>query len=117
METEIRAVNVRLGREARLQMDRNVRLTMDRFGGRIRRLVVSVSDVNGPRGGIDKRCRIIADLGRAGAVVAGGAGETVWEAAAAAAGRLKTTLVRMLESRRDLRRRHRPDPRERHPAA
>lgn len=35
-----------------------VRLAMGRFVGRVREMKVWLSDENGPRGGVDKRCRV-----------------------------------------------------------
>jgi len=41
---------------------RRFEFTLRRFGHRVRSLVVRVTDVNGPRGGIDKRCRVTVQL-------------------------------------------------------
>lgn len=59
-----------------------MRLAMDRVRD-LRRIVVSVEDVNGPRGGPDKRCRVLAEFGFASLV----AEETqpTWQSAVARA--------------------------------
>ena len=48
---------------AELRRDARARLTtaFARFAARIRRVRVVIEDVNGPRGGVDKRCRIEVD--------------------------------------------------------
>lgn len=51
-------------------IDRRLRFALARFGPRIARVVVSLDDVNGPRGGIDKACRIVVRLKNGGDVVA-----------------------------------------------
>jgi hypothetical protein len=40
----------------------------DRFRDNIREISVALRDVNGPRGGIDKQCKITATLWRGGTV-------------------------------------------------
>lgn len=39
-------------------VERRVRFALRRLSGRVPRADVQLSDVNGPRGGIDKRCQI-----------------------------------------------------------
>lgn len=51
-------------------VERRLRFALSRFSGRIRRIDVFLSDQNGPRGGVDKTCRIVVRLGDGGDVVA-----------------------------------------------
>lgn len=56
-------VNVRLrdledADALKAQIERKLRFATDRFAGRIVEIQVAVRDVNGPRGGSDKRCSI-----------------------------------------------------------
>ncbi len=55
----------------RERVERRLGFALGRFGDRVGRVAVHLSDVNGPRGGVDKRCRIVAEVpgGRSGAVV------------------------------------------------
>lgn len=41
-----------------------------RFSPRISGVAVRLGDENGPKGGVDKSCRVTVDLGRAGVVLA-----------------------------------------------
>lgn len=58
MRITVRASSRWLTRRAR----RRFAFALRRFEDRVRSLVVRVTDVNGPRGGIDKRCRVTVQL-------------------------------------------------------
>jgi putative sigma-54 modulation protein len=49
-------------------IERRVRFAVDRFEPRILEVVVQLADVNGPRGGVDKACVIVASLSQGGHV-------------------------------------------------
>lgn len=51
-------------------VERRLQFALSRFSGRIRRVDVFLADENGPRGGIDKTCRIVVRLRDGGDVVA-----------------------------------------------
>lgn len=42
--------------------------SLDRFASRIRRIVMHLYDMNGPRGGVDKKCLAVVDFNVGGAV-------------------------------------------------
>jgi len=54
--------------EIREYAERRVNFALDRFRD-VRRVVVSLDDLNGPKGGMDKFCRIVAEFGFASVVV------------------------------------------------
>jgi hypothetical protein len=56
MRLDIRIRNGEPSGELRDSIDRHVRFALGRFGGRIQRTEVVMTDVNGPRGGSDQRC-------------------------------------------------------------
>jgi putative sigma-54 modulation protein len=69
MQTGQRAVSVHiriheseLAEAIRLCMDRALHAGLQRFAGKVRNIRVTLQDVNGPRGGVDKSCRIEAKL-------------------------------------------------------
>lgn len=53
------------------QIQHRVRLALDRFAHRVREVSVSLTDVNGPRGGLDQQCVLaITPMGAGEQVVA-----------------------------------------------
>ncbi|MEM9351733.1 MAG: hypothetical protein AAGA92_01855 [Planctomycetota bacterium] len=57
-----------LSKETRRLAEERVRAALARFSGRARRVSLVVEDVNGPRGGHDKACRLAVKLSGAGEV-------------------------------------------------
>ncbi len=56
----------------RERIERRLDFALGRFGDQVRRVSIYLADVNGPRGGVDKLCRIAAELpGHGRAVVEG----------------------------------------------
>jgi ribosome-associated translation inhibitor RaiA len=78
----------------RRESERRLRLAADRFQAKIRDFDVIFRDVNGPRGGVDKRCLLRARLRRGGSVEVQAAGSTFSAAIGAAAKRLRRVLSR-----------------------
>ena len=58
MKIEIRNLNERIDQSQREYIERRLLFALGRFGSRIRRVMVRLEDMNGPRGGLDKRCHI-----------------------------------------------------------
>jgi hypothetical protein len=49
--------------------ERRLRFALGRFAAAVGRVTVRVDDVNGPRGGVDKRCRLVVALAPRGEVI------------------------------------------------
>ena len=58
MNIFLRAHDIALTQRIRTYIERRVRMVMGRFGSKIAKVSVRISDVNGPRGGVDRLCRI-----------------------------------------------------------
>ena len=58
MKIEIRSLNERIDQAQRDSIERRLLFALGRFGDRIRRVMVRLEDMNGPRGGLDKRCHV-----------------------------------------------------------
>lgn len=56
-----------VGGAVRERVERRLGFALARFGDRVGRVAVHLADVNGPRGGVDRRCRIVADVPGPGA--------------------------------------------------
>jgi ribosome-associated translation inhibitor RaiA len=63
MRYELRAPKVSLTAGMRSVIDTRLRRALGRFRDWIRDVEVVVTDVNGPRGGVDKQCRVIVRTG------------------------------------------------------
>lgn len=59
---DLRSSNLPISVALREHVTRRLHFAVGRFGHRLERIVVRVVDVNGPKGGPDKRCRILARL-------------------------------------------------------
>lgn len=57
------------GAQLRTLAIRRVRSALRRLGWLVPRATVNLSDVNGPRGGVDKRCRVELTTGGTGTIV------------------------------------------------
>ena len=62
MQIDIQARGFRLTEGLRTQAERRVRFALGSTSGRVRSVVMRLADENGPRGGVDKRCTIRANL-------------------------------------------------------
>jgi len=104
MQLRIYGVNYTLDDGLKDFITRRLHFALGRFAPRISRLTVRLTDVNGPRGGVDKRCRITAELTPRGEVAIEGMGDDPVSLAADAAKRIGRAVRRELERRRKPRR-------------
>ena len=105
MEVTIHYGPTVLSSEDEAQVRQRIHFALERLSGRIRTLQVRLSDLNGPRGGIDKRCTMQAVLTRHGSLVVDVKGADAVVAAGLAAKRLARRVSNASERSRDLRRR------------
>jgi ribosomal subunit interface protein len=69
MQFEIRGRDITISQVQRDHIERRLGFALGRFAGRIRQVHVTVSDLNGPRGGIDKCCKLAISLDRPSTIV------------------------------------------------
>ena len=62
MQIDIQARGFKLTEGLRAQAERRVRFALGSASARVHSVVIRLSDENGPRGGVDKRCTIRAAL-------------------------------------------------------
>jgi ribosome-associated translation inhibitor RaiA len=80
----------------RQYVERRLQFALDRFAARIDRIEIRLEDVNGPRGGLDRRCRV-GLVGRPSwRIHVEGSGATFEEAIDAAATRAARSVGRLL---------------------
>ena len=90
--------------ELRELAERRVRFALRRIGWLVPRADVHLSDVNGPRGGIDKRCQVEIRADGAGSVVVASVANDWRTALDDALARAARFLVRLSRRRSDSRR-------------
>jgi ribosomal subunit interface protein len=106
MNIEMRHFNLQMSEFLHDHILRQVEHAVRRFRDRIGRITVRLTDVNGPRGGIDKRCRITAELIAAPPLVVESESDDAYDAVGRAASRLHRTTARMIGRRRHKGREH-----------
>lgn len=84
-------------------VERRLSFALSRFGARVRAVSVSLADLNGPRGGIDKKCSMQARLAPRGSVRVESRDSEVPAAIDRAATRLARAVTRAFERRREAR--------------
>ena len=77
-------------------VERKLKLALDRFDHRLDRVQVHLEDVNGPRGGLDKHCRLHVVGRPSWRIHVEGAGVTFYDAIDAAAARARRSIGQLL---------------------
>jgi len=94
MQLIVSAKGISLSPDTRELIDRRVRSALNRFAPVVRMVQITLTDENGPRGGVDKLCCIVVDTSPLGKITARGRASTVPAAVAAAANRVGHTVSR-----------------------
>lgn len=97
------AVNNRqagMDEEDSLRAERLLRFSLSRFDGTVSRVEVTFTDVNGPKGGIDRRCRIAVSMNTAGRIMAQSEGHDYTEALSLCLDRIVRAIRREVDMRR-----------------
>lgn len=99
MRLEIRRRGVEVTEELRDHLNGRLRLALGRFDPHIDLVRVYLRDVNGPRGGPGKKCRVVVGLRRGGRVVVTGADTEVPTAITSTTRRAEVAVSRHLKRR------------------
>lgn len=99
MRYEIRRRGVEVTEDLRVHVVERLRLALARFAGYVGEVRVYLRDVNGPRGGLDKECRIVVEVPRYGRVVVAVAYADVFGAVAHTARRTQFAVRRRVKRR------------------
>ncbi|NLX98398.1 MAG: HPF/RaiA family ribosome-associated protein [Rhodopirellula sp.] len=103
MRLVIRPRKFNLHEGLRESLEMRVRFALSRFSPRIRDVLVTLEDVNGPRGGVDKRCQVVVSLTPRGRVSIDETEDSFETAIAHAAERAGRAVGRELERRQTTR--------------
>ncbi|MFO1401832.1 MAG: HPF/RaiA family ribosome-associated protein [Steroidobacteraceae bacterium] len=101
MRIDIQSRGFQLTAALRNRIERRLRFALGPAGARIRGVLVRLTDQNGPRGGIDKRCMIRATLGPAPPILIRQEDYDLYVAIDHAAARLGRTVLRQLARLQD----------------
>jgi ribosomal subunit interface protein len=107
MQIEIQARNFTLTHAMRMHIERRLGFALGTCYRHVKRILVRLSDINGPRGGNDKRCQLEVIL-PGQAVVVEDTEADLYFAINRAASRASRTVKRQLRRRRDIARLHTP---------
>jgi len=94
---------VLLDEHLRAYIQRRLRFALDRFGAQIGTVAVRLADLNGPRGGIDKRCAVSVNLPACSHVHVTQLDRSLYAAVDLAVERAAEAVASCLARRRDLR--------------
>ena len=99
MRVEIRIRGIQQDQEFENHVERRMRFALARFSGRIDAVKVIVTDENGPRGGVDKRCLLSVKLASSKEVVVVESGLDPYSTFERATDRLSRQVARELSRR------------------
>ena len=106
MKIDLRFRGLELSDAFREHARRRVHLQMSRFGGAVHSVVVRIGDINGPKGGADKRCQVTLRGSGLGPLTTEDLSADVYSALDTALERAARAAGRDLERRRGARREH-----------
>jgi ribosomal subunit interface protein len=108
MQIDIQTHNFALTNALRSYAERRLRFALTWADNRIQRIIVRLSDINGPRGGEDKRCQLQVVLAGLPDVVVEDIEASLYFAIDRAADRAGRTVTRKLSRKQTLRKHSRP---------
>ncbi len=100
LRMELRSSNIPLSEPLRNHIARRLEFALRRFAHRVDRITVRLVDINGPKGGPDKRCRIVVRLASARSVIVEATDSDAYAAVSQAAMCLDEAVARTVTRRR-----------------
>ena len=101
MRLFIRCKDFTLSEAVRERIRLRLASILARFADRIGDVTTSFADLNGPKGGVDKQCRVVVRLRPRGKVTIEETDRDLFAAITRASGRVKRTVGRAVQRRRD----------------
>lgn len=96
MRIDIRAQGFALTQSIQSHLQRRIEFALDRLRGQVRSVRVRLSDINGRRGGIDKRCQLQVQLADTRDVVVADVQRDLYVAMTRAVDRAAAAIVRRI---------------------
>ena len=104
MKIEIRFRGLESSDALRDHVSRRIHFHLSRFGNEVTAILVRLADVNGPKGGVDKRCQVTVRDPRIGAATLDEMGGDAYSAVDMAVERVGRSIGRELDRARSDRR-------------
>jgi len=101
MELSLRTAGLALSADVHARVERRIRFALTRFGRAIEHVTCSMSDLNGPRGGVDKHVRLVVKPSGGRLVVVDHADTTVLRALDSALDSVARGVARELQRARE----------------
>jgi putative sigma-54 modulation protein len=101
MELEIRGQHLRVGDELHDHVERQLNFALGQFESWISGAIVHLEDINGPKGGVDKQCRVLVHLKGGKTLKIEDVDADFTTAINRAAGRLGQVVSREVDKRRE----------------
>ena len=102
MQVDIVHRNVSVTPDQKVWIDRRMQFALGRFAGRVRHASLVFCDINGARGGIDKKCRLLVTLSPVGEIVLEEMASNIEAAVSIVADRASRTIARQLERHKEV---------------
>lgn len=96
MRVMLRHTNIPISEPLADHINRKIGQAVRRFQDRIHLALVRITDENGPRGGIDTRCRVIVELSHGGHILVEATAEDAYRAVTQVASRLHRQVGRAI---------------------
>lgn len=97
MNLQIRTRGIEMTRPLEEVVERRIRFALNRFGERVRHVHVQLTDLNGPRGGVDTRCKVEVSLDSIGSVIVHETSDTPFTAVALASDTVSRAVRRKIK--------------------
>ncbi|QDU72203.1 HPF/RaiA family ribosome-associated protein [Mucisphaera calidilacus] len=101
MNVDVHALNIDRSDTLAAHVRDRISSALERFQQRVRRVRVRLSDLNGPRGGEDMMCQMQVDVMGCGLLIVEQTDTDVYHAVDQAAERVKRTVRRAINKKRD----------------
>jgi putative sigma-54 modulation protein len=98
MQIDIRSTNLPLSDAVHGYVASRVEATLTRFTSAVRSVTVTLSDLNGPKGGCDMRCHMEINMQTAPSVVIEERADDLYATVSSAAQRAKAAVLRRVDS-------------------
>jgi ribosome hibernation promoting factor len=104
MKLEIRGLKIEITDSLRTYAERKIGFALDRFAERIRTVRLKLGDMNGSRGGVDKRCQLAISLAHSSPITLESRAATVQGAVDRIASKVRSFIKRRFVRKQEQRR-------------